>query len=129
MTYVTIPAAAAVRVSINGSFVGALQSYREECTQGLARICSIGSGSVQKLHPLRREYDLQLRFLMPAGSSAPDMQELSNFTIELSAHNRTLRFGGCEFERVFTECELGGSIVCEVQLAAISRRCIVGRED
>ncbi len=127
MPYVKIPSIAAPAVYLNGTAVGALQSFHERCTQTLTALRQLGSCDLSALHRGEKEYLITLRYLLPLGSSLvepnADLHTLSNFTLEIKASQRTLRFTGCECALIETGCTAGESIFCEAQIHALTREC------
>lgn len=120
-----IPVAAKVFVLINGTQVGALQSYREKTVRQLSRLHPIGSNRDDALHITDTEHVVTLRFLMPGGSAltekASDPHEQFDFTLQINAPDRMITYSGCEYQSIEMSSAVGQGIVCEAVIHALAR--------
>lgn len=127
MPYYKLPSVAAPTVYLNATAVGALESFHERCTQALTTLRQLGSCEASAIHKGEKSYLITLRYLLPPGSSIidpnVDLHTLSNFTLEIKASERTLRFTGCECAVIETGCTAGESIFCQAQIHALVREC------
>ena len=120
-----VPVAAKVFVLINGTQVGALQSYCEKTNRKLVRMHPIGSDEEDSLHITATEHTVTLRYLMPAGSAlvdkCADPHEQFDFTLQINGPDRMITFSRCEYASIEMSCNVGQSIACEAVVHALSR--------
>lgn len=132
MANITIPIAPEISVLINDTAVGALQSFRERSVQKLNLLRQLGSSDNLDFHNGAAEHTIHLRYLMPFGCSLvqppADPHGLQNFVLEIRLADRVLHFTGCQYASVETSCTLGGSILCEAEIHALTRSCVIGEE-
>lgn len=120
-----VPVAAKVFVLINGTQVGALQSYCEKTSRQLARMHSIGSSEDDSLQIHAAEHIITLRYLMPAGSAlvdkCTDPHEQFDFTLQINGPDRIITFSRCEYASIEISCNVGQSMACEAVIHALDR--------
>lgn len=116
-----------VRVELNGNAIGALQSFRELIGRTLRPIRQLGSDELLGFYTENTGFTVTIGFLLSAGLTLTDAQKLlhklSNFTLGICFSDHTLRFGGCEYASLETSCSIGGSLLCQAEIHALTRTC------
>lgn len=124
MAYEALPLPEAYTVSLGGTRIGMLQSFREQTERKATAVRAIGENGASRWIPGVLTYRVRLERLLLDTNVIADplrLHELHGFSLTLTGCGRTVVYTGCEFTSITRRCQVGGDAAEEAELVAAGR--------
>lgn len=111
-------------ICINGTRVGAAQSYQIRCTAAHEPVYGFWDSEASGFLRGKRRYEVTLRRIYPDLPGLGDgisLFGLQNFTAAITHHGRTVKFSGCEWSSIREDAEPEQPMIEEMVFLAADR--------